>query len=81
MNYHYIDYMIKERQRDEIDACERRRLLKSAGYSQKGLSHWLGTIFGTIGQHLKELRLVPPKRLHTCVSMVQSVVQTKGVGR
>jgi phosphoserine phosphatase len=32
MNYHYIDYMIKERQREELDACERLRTLRSAGY-------------------------------------------------
>ena len=81
MNYHYIDYMIKERQRNEIEECERRRMLKSAGYSQKVLSHWLDTIFSKIVQHLKELRLTPSKRLPTCVSTVQSVVQIKGVRR
>lgn len=37
MNYHYIDYMIRERRREELEACERQRLLNSAGYSQKAM--------------------------------------------
>jgi hypothetical protein len=37
MNYHYIDYMIKERRREELEACEKQRLLNSAGYSQKAM--------------------------------------------
>ena len=37
MNYYYIDYMIKQRQLMEIEACERRRLLKAAGYADSGL--------------------------------------------
>ena len=78
MNYHYIDYMIKERQRDEIEACERRRLLNSAGYGQKSLIHWVNNIFSKAAQRLKELRLIPPKKLHSSVTMVHDVVQTKG---
>ena len=79
MNYHYIDYLIKERQRDEIEAYERHRLLQSAGYSQKGLSHWVGTLFGRTVQRLKELRFIPP--LHAGVSTLDSIVQIKGVRR
>lgn len=45
MNYHYIDYMIKERQREELEECERRRLLKSAGYDQEGLIQKTGSGF------------------------------------
>jgi len=37
MNFHYIDYMIKERTKIELEACERQRLLNSAGYSQTAL--------------------------------------------
>ncbi|MBT8347274.1 MAG: hypothetical protein KJO28_13330 [Desulfofustis sp.] len=37
MNFHYIDYMIKERRREELEACARQRILNSAGYSQTGL--------------------------------------------
>jgi len=37
MNYHYIDYMIKERHRDEREACERKRLLNGADKNRTGL--------------------------------------------
>ena len=37
MNAHYIDYMIRERRREELEACERQRLLNAAGYSQKAM--------------------------------------------
>jgi len=29
MNYHYIDFMIKERQRLELEDCQRRRMLRT----------------------------------------------------
>lgn len=32
MNYHYIDYMLKERRRWELEECKRIQLLKAAGY-------------------------------------------------
>lgn len=35
MNYHYIDYMIKERQKLERDESERKRMLRMAS-SQTG---------------------------------------------
>ena len=34
MNFHYIDYMIRERRREELETSERLRLLNSAGNSQ-----------------------------------------------
>ena len=30
MNYHYIEFMIKERQRLELEECERNRMLRAA---------------------------------------------------
>ena len=30
MNYHYIEFMIKERQRLELEECERNRILRKA---------------------------------------------------
>ena len=78
MNYHYIDYMIRERQREELKVCERRRLLKSAGYSETGLFHWINNVVSKAVQRMKKLRLNPPKRLPICFSMTHRVVQTKG---
>lgn len=37
MNYHYIEYMLKERKKEEIEACQRARMLKAADYSGGGL--------------------------------------------
>lgn len=36
MNHHYIEYMIRERRREEIEACDRQRMLKYAGYRNAG---------------------------------------------
>ncbi len=36
MNHHYIEYMIKERRREEIVACNRLRMLKHAGHLDAG---------------------------------------------
>jgi hypothetical protein len=36
MNYHYIEYMIKERRKEEVEECKRIRLLKRAGYTRTG---------------------------------------------
>lgn len=37
MNYHYIDYMIKERRKLEIEEARRRQLLRAAGYGKRSL--------------------------------------------
>jgi hypothetical protein len=78
MNYFYIDYMIQERRREELEACERRRLLKSAGYSRKGLRRSVGDLLSSALQSLKQLRMVPPKGLYTTFSMVHGSVHKKG---
>ncbi len=36
MNHHYIEYMIRERRREEIEASDRQRILKRAGYNDAG---------------------------------------------
>ncbi len=33
MSYHYIEFMIKEQRKEEVEDCNRLRLLKRAGYS------------------------------------------------
>lgn len=38
MNYHYIDYMTKERRRMEMEECRRIQLLKAAGYGRPALT-------------------------------------------
>lgn len=49
MNFHYIDYMIKERRGAELESGERQRILNSAGYSQtalipRGFSNLVNTV-------------------------------------
>ena len=36
MNHHYIEYMIREQRREEIEACNRLRMLKHAGHLDTG---------------------------------------------
>jgi len=78
MNYHYIDYMIKERQREELEVCERRRLLKSASHFQTGLSHERGTVFSKLFQRLKGLQAVSHKWLRASAGTIHTGVQSKG---
>ncbi len=81
MNHHYIDYMIRERRKEELEACERRRLLKSVHPSKTVLIRRAGTILSGAIQWFKELRPVRPFRpawLPACVSNLQSGFQAKG---
>lgn len=52
MNYHYIDYMVKERQREVLEECERRRMLLAAGYDDPGIvvtvAHQLTRLFSSV---------------------------------
>lgn len=43
MNYHYIDFMIKERQRLELEDCQRRRMLRTVR-EQNSSSRELGIV-------------------------------------
>ena len=78
MNYHYIDYMIKERQREELEACDRRRLLKSAGHYKPGLIHKIGKVFLNTVRRLKENQTLRHGRLRLCFSSSTNLAQTKG---
>ena len=81
MNHHYIDYMIRERRREELEECERRRLLMSARSSKAGLIRRAGTAFSAAIQRLKELRPRRPAWLPACVSTLPSGFQARGVKR
>ena len=70
MNHHCIDYMIRERRREELEECERRRLLKSVCPSQTGLIRRAGTIISAAVR--------PAAWLPACVSTLQSSFQAKG---
>jgi len=37
MNWHYIEYMIKERRKQEEEECKRRRMINAAGYTNTNL--------------------------------------------
>ena len=78
MNHHYIDYMIRERRREELEECKRRRLLKSVHPSRTGLIRRAGTIFSAAVQWFKELRPARPAWLPACVSTLQSGFQARG---
>ncbi len=81
MNYHYIDCMIKERQREELEACERRRMLRSAGYHQETLIRKIGSGIVNAVRRLKEQKVYRFRRLHPSYSMANNVVGTKGGGK
>lgn len=78
MNYHYIDYMIKERQREELDACNRRRLLKSSGHIKPSLIHKIGKGLLNTVRRLKEKQTLRHRRQYPCFSMADNVAQPNG---
>ena len=79
MNHNYIDYMIKERREEEIAECERRRLLKAAGYSPAGPVQWAVNALNSLIMLIR-VRADRRRSLHlrACVSMVNSITQPKG---
>lgn len=81
MKYHYIHYMIKEQQREELEACERRRMLKSAGYHHEGLIHKIGSGFLNAVRRLKEQQLYRFRQLDSSFSMVNNIARTRGGGK
>lgn len=78
MNYHYIDYMIRERRSDELEECERRRLLRSARSSPTGLIRRAGTAFSAAIKRLKELRPARPAWLPAGVTTLPSGFPARG---
>lgn len=81
MNYHYIDYMIKERQRDELEACERKRLLKSTTSNQTGLIRMICNGIVDAVHRLIKQRSIRSWLLHPCYSRVRGFVRTRGEAR
>ena len=81
MNYHYIDYMIKERQREELEACERWRTLRSVGYHQESLIRKIGSGILNAVRRSKEQKLFRFRRLHPSYSMAKNIAGTKGGGK
>lgn len=81
MNYHYIDYMIKERQRDELEACERRRLLNSAAYNQTGLMRMICNRIADAVNRLRKLCSNKSRPRHPRCSIVSGFVRTRGEAR
>jgi hypothetical protein len=80
MNLHYIDYMIRERRREELKECERRRLLNSAGYSQSILIQKIcRDLFNAFLRLLKK-RSFSNRQLQPCSSMAKVVARTEGEG-
>ena len=77
MNVHYIDYMIKERRREELEACARQRLLISAGYSQTAL---IRRSFSNLVNALRRLITKQPltdRRHYPYGSMVKAVARIR----
>ena len=81
MNYHYIDYMIKERQRDELEACERQRLLNSAAYNQTGLIRMICNGIVDAVHRLRKQCSIKNQLLHPRCYIVRGLVRTRGEAR
>ncbi|MGI9536878.1 MAG: hypothetical protein ACR2PB_07395 [Desulfocapsaceae bacterium] len=78
MNHHYIDYMIRQRQLEEIEDCERRRMLRAGGYDNNVMIHRIasklnGLVSGVIGFHGKRRRILP-----IGFALINSVVPKRG---
>ncbi len=61
MNHHYIEYMVRERRREEIEACNRMRMLRSAGYLDAGFLKRLSIAITRVIKMWRERILRPGK--------------------
>ncbi len=78
MNYHDIDYMIRERQKEEREAGEKQRLLTSTGYPQAALIGKAGNSFVHAVCRLQEHWSFRCRRLYPCFSMAHNVAPKEG---
>ncbi|MFW2368844.1 MAG: hypothetical protein ACN4GW_20700, partial [Desulforhopalus sp.] len=74
-------YMLRERQRDELEACERKRLLNSAAYNQTGLIRMICNGIVDAVHRLRKQRYSKTRLLHPCCSIVRDFVRTRGGAR
>lgn len=80
MNHHCIDYMIKQRQLNEIEDSERRRMLKAAGYNNRGLMHRVVKILiGTVLRVKGRLRS-RKQNVFVRLAAVNLIAHKKGMG-
>lgn len=77
MNYHYIDYMIRERQRGELEAWERKRLLNSAAYNQTGLIRMICNGIVNAIHHLRKKRSITSRLPQSYCSIDKDFVRTR----
>ena len=77
MNFHYIDYMITERRREELEACARQRLLKAAGYSQTAMIRKGFTNLVNACRRLTTQWSLNYRRLYAYGSMVKVVARIR----
>ncbi len=54
MNYLYIDYMIKERRREESEECKRIQLLKAAECKEGSVANRLFVLVKSTIQHWRK---------------------------
>ncbi len=52
MNFHYVEFMIKERRRQELEDCQKIHLLKAGGYSD---AYWIKRIVLAIRTKLHKI--------------------------
>lgn len=83
MNHYYIEFMIKERRRDERKECERRRRLNLAGHSHPGPMQKAGNIFVGMMRRIREQMESRNgnRQLDARLSVANNVVQSNGEGR
>lgn len=81
MNYHYIDYMVKERQKEVLDTSERKRALYSAGYTRAGLVHEIRGWFVKAVHRLRKQWPARHRLLHPCCVMLKTFDRIKGESR
>jgi hypothetical protein len=78
MNYYYIDYMVKERQKEVLDACKRRRLLNTVSAPQEGLIRRASNFAVNTFCHIKGPWIFRCRRLYPCFFLAQGFVMKIG---
>jgi len=83
MNHYYIEFMIKERRRDEREECEKQRLLKPVGHSHPGPMQKAGNIVVGMVRRIREQMESRNgnRQLDARLSVANNMAHSNGEGR
>ncbi len=78
MNYHYMEYMITERRKEEVEEYNRMHLLADAGYVNAGLMKSIGSGFSKVRYYWRALLVLVSKVILKIIILRTLASEVKG---